>query len=235
MNRLMKASMKGPVKAGVIIVAAGQSQRFRRHDCQLLPKPYVSVKGQPLLAYSVNFFRQDPRFSARVVVIDPQHEALFHEAVPGERWVAGGASRQESVACGLRALGQESLHEPLDVVFIHDAARPLLSLDVIDRLFHALQEGEGAVPVIPVVDTLRHKTTLEDFPRAEAVLVQTPQAFRYDVLSQVYKQAQEQGIIGTDDGALMTAVGKQYTLVDGCVLNRKVTYAEDLLYMEKML
>ena len=150
-----------------------------------------------------------------------------------EALVTGGRSRQESVRLGLAAV-------PLDVQLIvcHDAARPLASPDLFDRVVEALDRGEGAVPVVASVDTvkrIREGRVIETIPRNEVGLVQTPQAFVASALREAHRRASADGLEATDDAMLLEAAGFRVVAVDGEPMNLKVTTMQDLRLAERVL
>ena len=140
--------------------------------------------------------------------------------------VAGGASRAESVRAGLAALPGDATH-----VLVHDAARPLTSPELVQRVLAALESGaDAAVPVVPVTDTLR---TVGGNPvdRSGYVAVQTPQGFDLDVL----RAAHSEGGEATDDATLVSLNGGTVVHVDGDVRNIKITVSQDIPIAEALL
>ncbi|MGZ8335800.1 MAG: IspD/TarI family cytidylyltransferase, partial [Allosphingosinicella sp.] len=160
-----------------MLVAAGSGSRAGG-----VPKQYRRLGGRPLLAHAIEGLRQ-PRIDQIQIVIGAGQEEACRDAVgalPLPAPVIGGATRQESVRNGLAALAGTGVER----VLIHDAARPFLPAAVIDRLLDALETSPGAVPVLPVVDTLARRADParlgEPVARDALLRVQTPQAFRYD-------------------------------------------------------
>ena len=154
-----------------LIVAAGSGSRTGGE----LPKQYRKIGGKALLAYAIDHLAH-PRIDAIQVVIGAGQEAAYAEAVGARALPApiiGGATRRESVVNGLAALGDA------EIVLIHDGARPFLPGAVIDRLLDGLKGHDGAIPALPVVDTLTTRAG-ESVDREALVRVQTPQAFRLD-------------------------------------------------------
>ena len=144
--------------------------------------------------------------------------------VDGVRSVPGGATRSASVRAGLVALPED-----VEIVVVHDAARPLAEAAMFDRVVAAVRAGaDGAVPGVPVADTVKRvdatATVVATVPRDDLVTVQTPQAFRADVLRVAHAAAPE----GTDDAAVVEAAGGRVVVVAGAVDNFKVTEPADL-------
>jgi 2-C-methyl-D-erythritol 4-phosphate cytidylyltransferase/2-C-methyl-D-erythritol 2,4-cyclodiphosphate synthase len=190
-----------------------------------VPKQYRKIAGKALLAHAIDHLAYS-RIDLIQVVIGAGQEAAYAEAV-GERAlpapVIGGATRRESVVNGLAALGDA------DVVLIHDAARPFLSGVVIDRLLDALKSHDGAIPALPVVDTLTTRAG-EQVDREALVRVQTPQAFRLDAIRAAH--AAWTGGEPTDDAQVARAAGLDVVLVEGDPALEKLTYEGDFARAE---
>ena len=168
------------------------------------------------------------RVSEGVVVVVPHDLATEIAATVGPRVVvvAGGDSRAESVRAGLAAIGPSATH-----VLVHDAARPLASKDLVDRVIQELAYGaDGAIPVVPVTDTLR---TVEGEPvdRSDFVAVQTPQGFRIEIL----RAANAEGGEATDDATLVSRNGGVVVHTQGDPKNMKITVSQDLQAAEAQL
>jgi 2-C-methyl-D-erythritol 4-phosphate cytidylyltransferase/2-C-methyl-D-erythritol 2,4-cyclodiphosphate synthase len=218
-------------KTVALLVAAGSGSRAGGSDAP--PKQYRRIAGRPLLAHAAGRLRH-PRIDAIQVVIGADHEAAYREAVgdlslPAP--VLGGATRQQSVRNGLSALAAQGAQH----ILIHDAARPFLPASVVDRLLDGLAQHQGAVPVLPVVDTLaRSDDGLgETVARAGLVRVQTPQAFRFADI--VRGHAEWAGDEATDDAQVARAAGLSVATVIGDPSLEKLTYDEDFRRAEALL
>ena len=214
-----------------LVVAAGSGSRAG----DALPKQYRLLGGRPLLAHALEALRH-PLIEAVRVVIGPGQEDLFHQAVGDAALpapVAGGATRQQSVRNGLEAIAADG---GADLVLVHDAARPFLPGRVVERLVAALEEHEGAVPVLPVVDSLaRGDESLGDsVDRANLVRVQTPQAFRFDAILDAHRSWTGAAEV-TDDAQVARAYGMKVATVEGDTMLEKLTYAEDFDRAEQRL
>ena len=221
--------MEARGKTVALVVAAGSGSRAGGD----LPKQYRRLAGRPLLAHALSALRH-ARIDQVQVVIGEGQESLYHEAIaalPLPAPVTGGTTRQQSVRNGLAALADGAVGQ----VLIHDAARPFLPASVVDRLLDALEASEGAVPVLPVVDTLaRHDVILGDsVPREGLVRVQTPQAFRFADI--VRAHAAWQGAEATDDAQVARAAGLDIVTVTGDPRLEKLTYEEDFSRAETLL
>lgn len=234
MSPLVGAEAVSPHAAvGIVIVAAGEGTRLGAGE----PKAFRRVAGRTILERAIRGALGLSR-PAQVVVVLPMayldRGAALAEDVGGAgiRVVAGGPTRQDSVAAGLAVLGEEP-----EIVLVHDAARCLTPSAVFDRVADAVQRGgAGVLPVLPVTDTIRRvdaagavqETVSRDALRA----VQTPQGFPRAELVAAYRHA-KQGY--TDDGALFTAAGHPVVTVQGAEDSFKITTAGDLRRAEHLL
>ncbi|MFM9934664.1 MAG: bifunctional 2-C-methyl-D-erythritol 4-phosphate cytidylyltransferase/2-C-methyl-D-erythritol 2,4-cyclodiphosphate synthase [Novosphingobium sp.] len=207
-----------------VVVAAGQGLRAGG----TVPKQFALWRGKPLLRHSVEALAQ-AGIAPIVVVIPASFEAMAAEVLAGMaavRFVHGAASRQGSVRAGLEALAPYAPNQ----VLIHDAARPDLPVQVIAALVAALERQPGAIPVLPVVDSVvRGADGLRGaFVEREGLYrVQTPQAFRFDAIVLAHRAWTGSADAG-DDAAVAQAAGLAVALVPGDERLRKVTFASDL-------
>lgn len=219
-------------KIAVIIVAAGRGRRFGGE----VPKQYMTLGGMPVLRLTMQAFADHPRIAMIQPVIDMDDVQRFSQTTSGIDClppVAGGATRQASVHAGLKALAP---HAP-DIVLIHDAARPNVDGDLIERVIDALADAPGAIPALAVVDTLKRaddagriETTV---PRDGLWRAQTPQGFRYADIAAAHAELAGREL--TDDAALLEAVGKSVKVVAGDDGNIKVTTPDDIRRLEEIM
>jgi len=202
-----------------LIVAAGSGSRMGGD----IPKQFRTIAGKSVLAHAVDALASHPAIDAVRVVIGVGQNELAQQAL-GNRdvgeLIVGGAERADSVRAGLSMVETE-------VILVHDAARPFCPHAVIDRLLEALQTANGAVPVLPVADTLARAGMLlgEPIDRSGAVRVQTPQAFRLDALRDAYSRWT--GIAPTDEASVARAAGLTIATVEGNPMLDKLTSATD--------
>ena len=208
-----------------IVVAAGKGLRVGGDT----PKQFCNFGGKPLIRHSIEALLTAG--AAPLVVVIPADAHKDAEAalagLEGVQFVTGGASRQDSVRSGLEALADTGP----DRVLIHDAARPALTRGVIERLLAALSEHPGAIPVLPVVDSLAIASNGVMAGKAERESlrrVQTPQAFRFDAILAAHRGWQGVTDAG-DDAQVLSASGGSVALVDGDERLKKITFAEDLV------
>ena len=220
---------------GVILAAAGQSSRFEDANYK---KPFAPLAGRPVWMHSAEKFLERPDVKQVVVVVAPEDRESFLEkfsanlAFMGITLAEGGDHRGESVRRGLEKLGAD-----IDMVAIHDAARPCIAGAWIDRVFEAGARTGAAILAIPVVGTLKRvnaeKMITETVDRTGLWEAQTPQVFSRDVLTRAF--AANHGRQTTDEAQLVESIGQKVTVVPGSPINLKITSREDLRLAEQSL
>ncbi|WP_375381985.1 bifunctional 2-C-methyl-D-erythritol 4-phosphate cytidylyltransferase/2-C-methyl-D-erythritol 2,4-cyclodiphosphate synthase [uncultured Sphingomonas sp.] len=215
-----------PPHTVALLMAAGTGARIGG----AVPKQFLSVGGEPIVARAFRALAAHPAVNEVVVVTGADQVEAMRQALgdvaPGEvRIVAGGTTRRASVENGLRALAGD----PPARVLIHDAARPFLPAAVIDRLLAVLDRYQGAIPALPVADTLvRWDGQLgETVDRDGLYRVQTPQAFVYDVIVAAHR-LWPAGQDATDDAQMVRDSGHEVAIVAGDTMLEKITHPEDL-------
>ena len=214
------------MRTAAILVAAGSGSRFGAD----VPKQFLPLAGKPVLRHAAE------TLAASVDLMQPVGDAPAIEValagLPHLPVVAGGETRQDSVCRGLDALEVEAP----DLVLVHDAARPWIPPGTIAALLAALEHADGAIPAVSVADTLKRVANGcidATVPREGLYRAQTPQAFRYGALLAAHRSVV--GGVATDDSALLEAMGKRVAIVAGSEDNIKLTYAEDLLRLERIM
>ncbi|WP_420175946.1 2-C-methyl-D-erythritol 4-phosphate cytidylyltransferase [Luteococcus sp. OSA5] len=207
-----------------LVVAAGSGSRLGGE----VPKALVQIDGRPLVRWSVEAMVAGGCQRVVVVVaaplVDDFRAALAGVSVPLQI-VVGGARRQDSVANGLAAAGEQG------IVLVHDAARPFVPVDVVRSVHEAVAQGAACViPVVPVIDSIRRARGVSSHvvDRSELVAVQTPQGFDLATLRESHEQAALQGLEVTDDAAVCEAAGHPVLLVAGAREAMKVTEPFDI-------
>jgi 2-C-methyl-D-erythritol 4-phosphate cytidylyltransferase / 2-C-methyl-D-erythritol 2,4-cyclodiphosphate synthase len=213
------------MRTAAILVAAGSGSRFGAD----VPKQFLPLAGKPVLRHAAE------TLAASVDLMQPVGDALAIETalagLPHLPVVAGGETRQDSVCRGLDALEVEAP----DLVLVHDGARPWIPAGTIASLLAALEHADGAIPAVSVADTLKRVANGcidATVPREGLYRAQTPQAFRYGALVAAHRSVVG---VATDDAALLEAMGKRVAIVAGSEDNIKLTYAEDLLRLERIM
>ncbi len=218
-------------EAAALVVAAGRGHRFGAE----MPKQFLSLAGKPVLRHALEALAAHPAIDAVQTVIHRDDRDLYEAAAAGldlRPPADGGATRQESVRLGLEALADLKPRQ----VLIHDAARPFVSGEIIDRVLSGLESHSGVIPAVPVADTLKR---VEDgsvsgtVDRSGLWRAQTPQGFRYaDILA---AHADFAGRELTDDAALLEAAGLTVGIVEGAERNFKITGKDDMERAESLL
>ncbi|MAU94760.1 MAG: bifunctional 2-C-methyl-D-erythritol 4-phosphate cytidylyltransferase/2-C-methyl-D-erythritol 2,4-cyclodiphosphate synthase [Fulvimarina sp.] len=223
-----------------ILVAAGRGERAGQSAEG--PKQYRRIGGRAVLARSLAAFRGHERIGPIVIVIHADDRALCEAALgdeaAGVHLVTGGAERQISVRCGLEFLA--NLPAAPDFVLIHDAVRPFVDAATIDRVIDAATAHGGAIPAVPVSDTLKRAgddgRIAETVPRKALFGAQTPQGFRFADIREAHAAAARSGRADfTDDASIAEWAGMEVRLVDGTAENVKLTTREDIVAADEKL
>ena len=219
-----------------ILVAAGSGERLGLGR----PKAFASLNGRPLLAEPLERLDASEWIDGIVVAAPPEWEEpcilVAEEVAAGKvaKAVTGGPTRSESVRAALAEVPEDAT-----VVLVHDAARPLVTAEVIERVVTALGDGwDGAVPVLPVSDTVKRldgETVAETLDREGLATAQTPQAFVAPVLRDAFSTLQQTVTNSTDCASLVEAKGGRVRAVDGDPRLVKVTTRADLELVESWL
>jgi 2-C-methyl-D-erythritol 4-phosphate cytidylyltransferase len=217
---LPSEAVSHPERIWTVVVGGGTGQRFGKL------KQFEPLGTQRVIDHSSATARLA---SDGVIIVLPASDAA------AERVVAGGATRTESVLAGLAAVPEDAT-----IICVHDAARPLASPALYERVIAAVTRGApAAIPVVPVTDTIKivsAQGNVVDTPdRSTLVAVQTPQAFRADVLRAAHAQAQIDHRVATDDASLVEALGAEVVVVAGDIDNRKITTPDDLEWAQRLL
>ncbi len=219
---------------GVVIVAAGKGSRTGSAEL----KQFRWIAGKPMLLHSVQAFH-DRKDVAMVVCVLPRERAgdppawLFQCDVERLLISVGGRARSDSVANGI-----EDLPPECEIIVVHDAARPLVPPAVIESVIAEARRGNGAVPAIPVADTLKRVDEsgriVETIERTGLWRAQTPQAFPREMIERAYTHARANGIQATDDAALCELLGLPVVVVPGSERAMKVTEEADFARAEAL-
>lgn len=222
------------MRIAVILVAGGSGIRFGAET----PKQFLKIAGKPVIRHAAEALAPHAEWMQPV-----GDEAAIGEALAGLRHlpvVAGGATRQDSVRAGLEALAALGPERAPDIVLVHDAARPVVPEGTVPDLLAALERAPGAIPALPVGDTLKRareyaggRAIEATVPREGLFRAQTPQAFRFPTLLALHRS--DPNRIATDDASLLEAAGETVLLVAGAEANIKLTYPEDAMRLEQAL
>ncbi|HPB30615.1 MAG TPA: 2-C-methyl-D-erythritol 4-phosphate cytidylyltransferase [Candidatus Sumerlaeota bacterium] len=224
------------MRTWAVILGGGRGLRAGGQE----PKQLRLLAGRPLIHYSLEAFQNCPDVEGIILVIHPDYAE--HPAVkdcgllfPSLRGLAhGGALRQNSVLNGLLAVPED-----VELVAIHDGARPFPPPGGIRQAIAAAKDKGGAILAIPVTDTVKSCTAdgriLDTPDRSCLRLAQTPQVFRRAWIIEGYRAAADDGVTLTDDAAALQCTGRDVFVVEGCRDNIKVTYDEDFTLAEHIL
>jgi 2-C-methyl-D-erythritol 4-phosphate cytidylyltransferase len=217
-----------------IVLAAGQGKRMQAgHN-----KQFLTIGQKPLIVHTLTVFDKDPWCESITLVVSKADQELMAEVLTSQRWATsinmadGGSERQESVLMGLEALPKND-----GMVFIHDGARPFVTVERLHALAEACQQHQAALLAVPVTDTIkvRRGNRLETMDRGLLWAAQTPQAFDYQLIYDAHVTAKADGVLGTDDASLVERLERDVFIVEGSYDNIKLTTPEDLYKAEAYL
>ncbi|MBI3694098.1 MAG: 2-C-methyl-D-erythritol 4-phosphate cytidylyltransferase [Acidobacteria bacterium] len=217
------------MKTAAIIPAAGLGTRMGRGTSR---KQFMLLNGDPILVHTIRKFLACPAVNEIVVALRNEDLGWFGELLRREnpskpvRLVAGGDHRQVSVQNGLAAVSAD-----IELAAVHDAVRPFVSVELIEKVIAEATKTGAAILGIPPVDTVKqvHRTTIRStLPRERIVLAQTPQVFRVELLRRAYQQAEADGLVGTDEASLVEHLDVDVTVVLGSDRNIKITRPSDM-------
>jgi 2-C-methyl-D-erythritol 4-phosphate cytidylyltransferase len=218
-------------KTGAVIVAAGSSERMGGID-----KMFAILDEKPVLTRVMEVFQACDRIDDIVLVLNQQNLAKAKKLVAEEGWskvkavCEGGRRRQDSVLNGLNCLGE------CDWVVIHDGARPLVTVEIIENGLDTADETGAAITAVPVTDTIKMVSddlTIQGTPPRQSLwAAQTPQVFRYDVIVNAYRKLKYEV---TDDARAVELTGGSVKIYQGSNDNMKITTPEDLAVAEILL
>ncbi len=220
----------------VIFPAAGAGRRMKADRNKVL----LELSGVPILLRTLRRFSAVPAVAELIVVVAKDEiafvEGMLEKAQGLKPWcvVQGGAERQYSIANGMAHLAADA-----DIVLVHDAARPLVSLAAIEAVISAAREKGAAIAAVRAKNTIKvvgEDGRVEATPaRASLWEVQTPQGFRREILQRAYEKAAQDGFLGTDDASLVERIGEAVFVVESDYGNLKITTPEDLWMAEALL
>ena len=227
-------------KTAVIIAAAGSGRRMGGG----LNKQYINIAGMPVLARSVLVFEENPHIHEIVLVVRPGEEELCRRQIIEPYGfqkifaiIGGGAQRQDSVREALAVLPPD-----VELVLVHDGARPLVSQEVVEQVIAAAAQYGAAVPAVPVKDTIKtiaftgdSGAVVMDTPARRSLrAVQTPQGFHRDILERAFAACRDTASV-TDDASMVEALGLPVRVTPGEERNLKITTPEDVTRAEQLL
>lgn len=233
---IFKDIPKKEQKVAAIIAAAGKGERMGLS----FNKIFLAIEDKPVISYTLDVFENCPLIDEIIIASAENDIPMINDIIKDFEYtkiksiVRGGATRQESIKNALNAVSDN-----IEVVAIHDAARPCLMPSVLsDTISAAFKSGAAATGVMSK-DTLKtideNGNIVGTVDRSTTALIQTPQVFDINLLREGYKLAEEKGLNVTDDCALIESMGKKITFVNGSGLNIKLTTPEDYLIISSYL
>jgi 2-C-methyl-D-erythritol 4-phosphate cytidylyltransferase len=206
-----------------------------------MSKQLIPLRGRPLIAHTLSEFEKSTRISEVVLVVNrgvidyyKQNVVERYHFKKVRRVVGGGVNRQDSVYSGLLALSPY-----IEIVSIHDGARPLVTSELIDKTVELLGDKNGIVVAVPAQDTIKiigeDGIVVETPKRSSLWAVQTPQVFPLKLIKEAIERANEEGFVGTDDASLMERLGYKVHIVLGTKENMKITTPIDLTIAEVIM
>ncbi|HXV79172.1 MAG TPA: 2-C-methyl-D-erythritol 4-phosphate cytidylyltransferase [Candidatus Binatia bacterium] len=226
------------MRATAVIVAAGEGRRLGAP----IAKSFLPIAGRPLVLHTLDRFFSTQSIEKVILVVAGnelrQSQALI-EADPNlshRPWIlqAGGASRQESVRCGL-----EKLESDCEIVAIHDGARPFVSASLIDRCVAEAYRTDAVVVGVPAKDTIKVVSPehwVQSTPARQTLwAIQTPQVFRKEIIVAAHDRGMREAIKATDDAMLVERIGRPVFVLEGERTNIKITVPQDILLAEALL
>jgi 2-C-methyl-D-erythritol 4-phosphate cytidylyltransferase len=225
-----------------IVPSAGLGKRFDPSR----KKTFVSVHGIPLLVYTLKRLHGEKAVTEIIPALRQDDREQGHAMVREyslnkiKRFAPGGQERQDSIYNALKLIEEEGTdaYKNYDVL-IHDGVRPYFPEDMIEQLSGAIQDVDGVIPGIPLIDTIKETDAagivVSTLDREKVRAVQTPQFFPFRVIKKAYDKAYQDGFYATDDAALVERIGGRIRIIAGSPLNIKVTVPEDLEVIAHML
>ena len=224
-------------KVKAVILASGSGSRINKET----PKQFQELSGSPVIIHTLKPFEENNNIDESIIVtlsnyIDKTWEFVNHyHLTKVKKIIRGGKTRQESSKKGIDACGDDT-----KFVLIHDAARPFITTDLLKKLIKALKKNDAVVPVIPSTDTIvetDRKGFISKIPnRSMLWRVQTPQAFKYELIKEAHRKALEQGVKNsTDDSSLLLRIGQPVYTIKGNEKNIKITFPDDFKIADAIL
>lgn len=227
---------KSRVKVAAIIVAGGVGSRMNSD----IPKQFVDVLGKPIISYTINSISKCDAIDEIIIVTLPDYLVFCKDIVDVfgfkkvSKIICGGATRQESVYNGLKEIGDD-----VDIVVIHDGARPLIDTDTVAKCISAACEYGCSAAGVKMKDTVKvvNDNCFIEYTadREKLWQVQTPQVFKKDIIYSLHTQAAENGFSATDDCILAENAGYKVMMVEGLYENIKITTPQDIFIMKGLL
>jgi 2-C-methyl-D-erythritol 4-phosphate cytidylyltransferase len=225
-----------------VVLGAGQGTRMG-HSTN---KVFLPINGKPIIVYAIEVFDHCSLVDEIILVAAAGEEEQMAKLVryaqckKACKIIRGGATRHESEQCALEVLRPRIDAGVVEIVLIHDGARPFISVEKVEQLIDKAWEEDGAILAAPLEEEERiaqvnsEKCIQRSFERQQVWKVQTPQVFRASILLKAYDQARRDQFEGTDTAASVERIGRRVALVESDATNLKITTAEDLFLAERL-
>ncbi|NLU11195.1 MAG: 2-C-methyl-D-erythritol 4-phosphate cytidylyltransferase [Tepidanaerobacter acetatoxydans] len=221
------------MQVSTVIAAGGHGKRMNSS----VSKQFLTIKGHPILYYTLNKFEKMNIISSIVLVtgvddMDYTREEIIRKyGFKKVKLVEGGKERQDSVYNGLREIPPQT-----DIVVIHDGVRPFVPIKLIEKSITAAMKYKAVGVAVPVKDTIKivgDGNIIKSTPDRKTLWsIQTPQTFKYDIILAAYEKAISEGFYGTDDTVLVERMGLPVKIIEGAYENIKITTPEDIIFAE---
>lgn len=225
------------MKTVAIIPAGGSGKRMQ----EAISKQYLLLDRIPVLAHTLKIFQKSPQID-EIFLIVPEDDIEFARRNIVEKYtiskvcriIGGGKERQDSVRNGIMSVGNDH-----DIVVVHDGVRPLIIEELIHTVIYEASKHEAVTVGVPAKDTVKsiddHGWVVETLDRSSLWLIQTPQAFKRDVIKNAFEAAYRDKFYGTDDASLVERIGVKVKIISGSYNNIKITTKDDILLAEVLI
>lgn len=220
------------MKTVAIILSGGSGKRMGQN----VPKQFIEVNGKMLLEYAISTFNEHDLIDEIIISAIDGYDNIYNNIKNKykkiSKIVKGGKERQDSVYNALSSI------DKCDIVVIHDGVRPLVTDKEIENVVMLSKEKKAVITAIPATDTIKickNEKVIETPDRASLYQVKTPQAFTYDLLIDVHKNAIKDGFIGTDDASIIEKYNNDVYIVEASTYNIKITNNIDLIFLKSIL
>lgn len=220
-----------------IVLAGGAGKRMGAPTS----KQFILLDNRPILVHTLQVFEECRPVDGIYLVVNHKDLPLIQEEVLEQyrfnkvmKLVIGGRLRQDSVRNGI-----EAIDEPCDIVIIHDAARPFVSPSFVEKSIFLMEMYDAIIPALPVKDTIKVVSkegfVVKTLERDALWNIQTPQTFKYDLISKAYREGMAKKLFGYDDSTFLEYMGKKVKVIEGSPYNIKITTPEDLVIARGIL
>ena len=224
------------MKVSIIVPVAGKGKRFGGE----IPKQFYELAGQPIILHTIKNMMTSPLISGGVIVCGAEDIKMMEDifsSIQGfqEKFIIvfGGDKRQNSVYNGFNSIGND-----VDYVLIQDGVRPFISNELIEKCIMGAKQFGSCIAAVPVSDTIKRiqdGNIIETVDRKDLYRAQTPQVFKYKILSESYKKSKKENLSFTDESSMVEWAGYEVHVVEGSDKNIKITTQNDILSAEKIL